>query len=79
MCIALFVTSGLHRAGAPWQNPFVESFHGVRRAIRGPYRRHPHRRHRDAVEFVAYVIDAANRLYAQQHHGAAAPGSQAEG
>ncbi len=27
-----------------------------------PYRRHPHRRLRDAVEFVACVIDAANRL-----------------
>ena len=27
-----------------------------------PYRRHPHRRHHDAVEFVACVIDAANRL-----------------
>ena len=27
-----------------------------------PYRRHPHRRHHDAVEFVASVIDAANRL-----------------
>jgi hypothetical protein len=26
------------------------------------YRRHPHRRHRDAAEFVACVIDAANRL-----------------
>jgi hypothetical protein len=28
----------------------------------GPYRSHPHRRHHDAVEFVACVIDAANRL-----------------
>ena len=57
---------------------------------REPYRRHPHRRHRDAVEFVAYVIDAANRLYAQQHSAysgakgwrgrrTAAPGSQPEG
>lgn len=27
-----------------------------------PYRGHPHRRYRDAVEFVACVIDAANRL-----------------
>jgi hypothetical protein len=27
-----------------------------------PYSRHPHRRYHDAVEFVAYVIDAANRL-----------------
>jgi hypothetical protein len=27
-----------------------------------PYRRHPHRRDRDAVEFVGCVIDAANRL-----------------
>jgi predicted nucleotidyltransferase len=27
-----------------------------------PYRRHPHRRYHDAVEFVACVIDAANRI-----------------
>ena len=27
-----------------------------------PYRRHPHRRYHDAVDFVACVIDAANRL-----------------
>ena len=29
-----------------------------------PYRRHPHRRHREAVEFVACVIDAANSTHA---------------
>jgi pyrroloquinoline quinone (PQQ) biosynthesis protein C len=29
-----------------------------------PYRTHPHRRHQDAVEFVACVIDAANRAHA---------------
>ena len=27
-----------------------------------PYRKHPHRRYRDAVDFVTCVIDAANRL-----------------
>ncbi len=27
-----------------------------------PYKTHPHRRYRDAVDFVAYVIDAANML-----------------
>jgi hypothetical protein len=30
----------------------------------GPYRKHPLRRHHDAVEFVATVVDAANKLTA---------------
>jgi hypothetical protein len=39
-----------------------------------PYRRHPHRRDRDAVEFVGCVIDAANRLTPKRTDWA--PGSQ---
>jgi hypothetical protein len=39
-----------------------------------PYRRHPHRRDRDAVEFARCVIDPANRLTPTHPHADVLPG-----